>query len=41
MGFHSKIYEILDKVFCIFPINSTLNNDSTTKTSHIEASKNV
>ena len=21
MGFHSKIYEILDRVFCIFPIS--------------------
>ena len=33
--FYSKIYEILDKVFCIFII--TPNNDLTIKTSQIEA----
>ena len=44
MGFHSKIYEILERVFCIFPITlgrSTLNNDSTIKTSQIEAFRNT
>ena len=33
MGFHSNIYEILDRVFLYFP-------HSTIKTSQIEASKN-
>ena len=41
MGFHSRIYEILDGAFCIFPVYiwvwSTPNNDSTIKTSQIGA----
>ena len=44
MGFHSKIYEILDGAFCIFPITLGWvdpNNDSTIKTSRIEAFRNA
>ena len=43
MGFHSEIYEILAWAFCIFPITLGMvdpNNDSTTKTSQIEALRN-
>ena len=44
MGFYRKIYEILDRAFCIFPITlvgSVPNNDSTIKTSQIEAFMNT
>ena len=43
MSFYNKIYEILDRAFCIFPITlagSTPSNDSTIKTSQIEAFRN-